>query len=228
VRRVVRHRWNVSIRRAREIQEELRGKVSMERMRGTVRNVAGLDISYDAATNRMYAAAIVMEARGLTVVERRWLSREVTFPYVPGYLSFREAPALAAVLMRLRTDVDLVLCDGQGIAHPRGLGLASHIGVLFDIATIGVAKSRLVGEHNAVGERAGDSSALMVAGSLAGYVVRTREGVKPLYVSPGHRIDPVSARRWVLKLCRGYRVCEPTRQAHLMVSEVKRRSPRWK
>ena len=227
MRRVIRHRWQVSIKRAREIQEELRGAVRVERMRRTVRNVAGLDASYDGEANRIYVAAVVMEARGLKVLEKRWLSREVTFPYVPGYLSFREAPALAAVLTRLRTRVDLILCDGQGIAHPRGMGLASHIGVLFDVPTIGVAKSRLVGEHGALGARVGDSSPLVVGGNPAGCVLRTRDGVKPLYVSPGHRINVASARRWVLRLCRGYRLCEPTRQAHLLVSEAKRRKRLW-
>ncbi|MFH0963587.1 MAG: endonuclease V [Planctomycetota bacterium] len=231
MKRAIRHRWSVSIARAQEIQKELRGKLLIEAPEGPVRTIAGLDVAYDARESRMYAGGITFEWPGMRVLERRWVSRAVRFPYVPGYLSFREAPALAAVLDGL-AKVDLLLCDGQGIAHPRGLGLASHIGVLYDAVTIGVAKTRLIGEHGPVGERRGSSRRLLVGGKWVGYVVRTRDGVRPLYVSPGHRMDADTARRWVLALCAGHRLPEPSRQAHLFVSSLVRetKSPggiRW-
>lgn len=221
VKRKLHCRWRVSLTEAKRIQERLRKRVSLEDRLDAVRLVVGLDCSYERTRDVMHAAAVVMTLPELAIVERRCVTRPVRFPYVPGYLSFREAPALCAALDALRETPDLVLCDGQGIAHPRGLGLASHIGVLYDAPTIGVAKSRLCGTHRAVNVRKGSSCALRLDGKTVGYVVRTREGVKPLYVSPGHAVSVKTARRWALKLVGRYRLTEPTRQAHIFVGSLK-------
>jgi len=221
VKRKLKCRWRVSIAQAREIQQSLRKRVSLADRPGEVQLAAGLDCSYEKARSAIHAAAVVLTVPDLDIVERRAVTRPVTFPYVPGYLSFREAPALCAALDALRATPDLILCDGQGIAHPRGLGLASHIGVLYDAPTIGIAKSRLCGTHRAVGLRKGSSCALKLDGRTVGYVVRTRDGVKPLYVSPGHAVSVETARRWALRLVGRYRLGEPTRQAHLFVGSLK-------
>lgn len=223
MRRVLRTSWGVGIAGAREIQESLRNSVSLVDRLGEVRLVAGLDCSYEKTRNLMHAAAIVMALPGLDVVEHQTVTRAVTFPYVPGYLSFREAPALCEALDALRETPDLLLCDGQGIAHPRGLGLASHVGLVYDTPTIGIAKSRLCGTHRAVGMKKGSSCALKLNGRTVGCVVRTRDRVKPLYVSPGHAVSVETARRWALRLVGRYRLTEPTRQAHILVDSLKGR-----
>ena len=221
MKRKLQCRWRVSIAEAKRIQERLRKRVSLRDRLDDVRLVVGLDCSYEKARNVMHAAAVALALPHADVVERRTVTRPVTFPYVPGYLSFREAPALCAALDALKATPDLILCDGQGIAHPRGLGLASHIGVLYDAPTIGIAKSRLCGTHRTVGVWKGSSCALKLEGKTVGCVVRTRDGVKPLYVSPGHAVSVETARRWALRLVGRYRLTEPTRQAHLFVGSLK-------
>jgi deoxyribonuclease V len=218
------HRWNLSFEAARALQVELRESVRFQPVPlARVRFVAGADIAVSRSRDELIAAVVVVELRSLEVVETRVVSRRLVFPYVPGYLSFREAPAVIACLRLVRTPVDVLLCDGQGIAHPRGLGLASHVGLWVGIPTVGCAKSRLVGEFVEPGRERGKFSSLVHEGERVGSVLRTRDGVKPLFVSPGHLIDHASSRRVVLACTAGYRLPEPSRLAHIAAGEEKRR-----
>jgi len=216
------HAWTDSIDNARALQVELRERLVFPalRLRG-IRTVAGADIAVSRDGRRLIAAAVVMSFPGLDVLETRTATRPLTFPYVPGYLSFREVPAIIACLRRVRTPIGALLCDGQGIAHPRGLGLASHVGLWVGVPTVGSAKSRLVGVHGPVGETRGEWSNLYFNDERVGIVLRTRDGVKPLFVSPGHMIDFTSSRRLVLACCTRYRLPEPQRQADILAGRAK-------
>jgi deoxyribonuclease V len=161
------------------------------------------------------AAVVVLDYPGLDVVEVRVARGELLLPYIPGLLSFRECPLILAACRMLHCTPDLILVDGQGVAHPRRLGLASHLGLFLDVPTVGCAKSILCGSHQPVGQEPGCSAELIHDGELVGAALRTRAGVKPIYVSVGHRIDLASALHWVLQCCCGYRLPQPTRLAHL-------------
>ena len=161
------------------------------------------------------AAVVVLEYPGMELVETSVVTDRIELPYVPGLLSFREIPLTLKAFERLKTVPDLVLVDGQGVAHPRRIGLASHLGLCLDIPTIGCAKSRLCGEHGEPGWERGSMAALYDAGEQIGAVLRSKDGVKPLFVSTGHRIDLEDAVHWVLECCRGYRLPQPSRLAHL-------------
>jgi deoxyribonuclease V len=216
-----RHRFDVSVAEARALQERLRAHVVERDAFGPIRYVAGADVSYDRRSPELFAAVVVLDADDLAPVETSGVHAEARFPYVPGYLSFRELPAVLAAFDALRQRPDLVLCDGQGRAHPRRFGLACHLGVLLDLPTIGCAKSRLVGSHREPGLRRGCHARLLDEGEVIGEVVRTREGVKPLYVSVGHRVALATARRFALRFTRGRRVPEPIRAAHAAVNELR-------
>ena len=208
------------IARAQALQARLRRRVRTRGGPHRVRLVAGADLAYRADGSRAWAAVVLWSPSDGTVVETATASGRPSFPYVPGYLSFREGPLLLRAFGRLRHRPNLVLFDGQGIAHPRGIGLASHLGVLLDLPSVGCAKSRLVGEHGEPGPRRGDWTPLVLAGRRVGAVVRTRDGVKPLWVSPGHRIGIRQAVRWTLACCR-MRVPEPIRLAEQVVNRLK-------
>jgi deoxyribonuclease V len=212
------HPWAVSPPEAIEIQQQLRKQISAEGAvsEEEVKYIAGLDIGLQGETMR--AAAVVLEYPSLTPVETSVVKQAVPFPYVPGLLSFREAPAMLAALEQLRHEADLVMVDGQGIAHPRRLGIASHLGLLIDRPTIGCAKSILVGRHGPVGEQVGDYAALVDRAEVIGVALRTRPGTKPLYISVGHRISLEAAVAWILRCGRGYKLPEPTRRAHALAS----------
>jgi deoxyribonuclease V len=165
---------------------------------------------------------VVIDAESLEVVEVAATRAEARFPYVPGYLSFREIPPLLEAFARLETEPDLIVCDGQGRAHPRRFGLACHLGVLLDRPAFGCAKSRLIGEYREPGPRRGAHTQLRDAGEVIGEVVRTRAGVKPVFVSVGHRISLATARRAVLRLAPRYRLPEPIRAAHQEVNRLRR------
>jgi deoxyribonuclease V len=165
---------------------------------------------------------VVFSLDPFAVVEEAVAWGHVSFPYIPGLLSFREAPILLKAFKKLRHTPDIVIFDSQGIAHPRGLGLASHMGLLLDTPSIGCAKSRLVGTFKEPGTRAGARSPLKHEGKHIGTVLRTRDGVKPVFVSPGHKIDMRGAVRWVLKCCKGYRLPEPTRAAHHLSNKARK------
>ena len=221
-----RHGWPRSVPKAKALQERLRGLLLTRGRLARVRHIAGADIAYDTPRGLLFAAVLVYTFPEIQLRETRAVTGPIRFPYVPGLLSFREAPALLRAFRRLRTRPDLLICDGQGIAHPRGIGLASHLGLLLALPTIGCAKSRLVGEHGEVGPLPGDRVPLLLSGRPVGAVVRTRAAVRPLYVSPGHRIGIDAAVRYVLACCRGFRLPEPVRQADLLVESLKRRDRR--
>jgi deoxyribonuclease V len=186
------------------------------------RLVAGADVSFDRSSPELHAAVVVLDAESLEVVEVAAVRGRARFPYVPGYLSFREIPPLLEAFAKLEAVPDLVVCDGQGRAHPRRFGLACHLGVLLDLPTLGCAKSRLIGEYREPGPRRGAHTRLLDAGEVIGEAVRTRSGVKPVFVSVGHRISLESARRATLRLAPRYRIPEPVRAAHLEVNRLRR------
>ena len=190
------HPWNLDYEGARAVQERLSRRVSLRPLRlRDIDCVAGSDVAVSKKLDLLVAAVVVMTFPGLEIVETRTAALRPPFPYVPGYLSFREIPVLARCLERVHTPFQAMLCDAQGIAHPRGLGLAAHLGLALDVPTIGCAKSRLIGDHGVVGSRRGDFERLTLDGRQIGSVLRTRDGVKPIYVSPGHLIDHPGSRR---------------------------------
>ena len=198
---------------AERLQADLAARVVVEDRFGRIDTVAGLDVAYDRQDNRATAAIVVLRADDLSVVETRTLDTAIRFPYIPGLLSFRELPAICALLQQVTVIPDLLICDGQGIAHPRRFGLACHLGVMFDVPAIGCAKTPLLGAVGEPGLARGDSAALLDRGDTVGCALRTRSGVKPVYVSPGHRISVASACEWVLKLAPRFRLPEPLRLA---------------
>ncbi len=216
------HRWEVEFEEAREIQQALREKLVLTPAPITARFVAGADVSYCKENKKILVAAVVlMQLPGLSVVEEAVSYRKVDFPYVPGYLSFREAPPLIAAFRKLVARPDVILFDGQGIAHPRGLGLASHMGVILGIPSLGCAKKRLVGDHDVIGNETGSRAPLIFEGNEVGSVLRTKNGVKPVYVSPGHMIDTENAVDIVLRCLTSYRLPEPVRLAHLLTRKAR-------
>jgi deoxyribonuclease V len=211
--------WPSNVTAARAVQERLRERVVTEDRLGRVRTVAGIDVGFERHGRTARAAAVVLDFPALTLREQVVARTATRFPYVPGFLSFREIPALLAALKKLHTTPDLVLCDGQGYAHPRRFGLACHLGVLLDIPTIGVAKSRLIGEpRGKLAEAKGSHVPLVDSGEVIGAVLRTRTGVRPLYISIGHRISLATAVDYVLACCPRYRLPETTRLADQLAS----------
>ncbi len=217
------HPWTLSPSRAAAIQERLRDEVVLHGAPRRVRVVAGADVSFEE-DGFVVAGVVALDWPSLEVLEEACVRRRARFPYVPGLLSFREAPPLLAAFARLRAEPDLVVLDGQGTAHPRRFGLACHLGLLLDVPTIGCAKSLLVGEHGALGRARGSRAPLVHHGEVVGAALRTRDDVAPVYVSPGHRIGLASSCAWVLRLCRGVRLPETTRRAHGFVTRVARRN----
>jgi deoxyribonuclease V len=213
------HRWDLPPAEAIAVQQSLREKVVTHNELGQVRRVAGVDIS--TAGERAHAAIVVLSFPNLQPLEAAQAVLPLTFPYIPGLLAFREGPAILAAIEHLQIEPDLFLFDGQGLAHPRRMGIASHIGVLIDRPTIGCAKSLLCGQHGQVGPKAGDYSEIRDQDEVIGAVLRTREGAQPMYVSIGHKIDLATAISYVLQCCQGYRLPEPTRWAHQVAGGAK-------
>ena len=220
---VVSHRWDVTIKEARQLQMQLRERVSLTNgpSADDVRIVAAADISYNRKHPLLYAALVLVKLPEFQPIRILTNKARANFPYVPGYLSFREVPALLPLFQQLDVDFDVLLCDGQGLAHPRRFGLACHLGVLLDKPSIGCAKSRLIGEFNPVGMHKGDHTPLWDGQEQVGIVLRTRDGVKPLFISPGHRISYENARAIVLRCVRQYRIPEPLRLAHMWVNKIR-------
>ncbi|MEW6572269.1 MAG: endonuclease V [Bacillota bacterium] len=208
--------WARTPAAARRLQEELRNRavVSGGPAPETLRSVAGLDVSFCREKGLLFAAVVVLRLPGFTVAEERTAVLAAEFPYVPGLLAFREGPALLKALEGVRTVPDLLVFDGQGIAHPRGLGIASHLGVLFERPSIGVAKSLLVGEYTMPSPERGSFTYLVYQGKTVGTVLRTRAGVKPVFVSPGHLVGIQEATELACALCTRFRLPEPVRAAH--------------
>jgi deoxyribonuclease V len=210
--------WPRTVAEARAVQVALRGRVVTVDRLGKVRHVAGVDVGFeqDGAVTR--AAVAVLSFPALKLVEHAIARQPTRFPYVPGYLSFREIPAVLAALRKLKTKPDLLLCDGQGLAHPRRFGLACHLGLLTNIPSIGVAKSLLIGEHGALPQKKGSWAPLQDGQEVIGAALRTRDGVKPVYVSIGHRMSLATAIDYVLRCTTKYRLPETTRTAHHLAS----------
>lgn len=216
------HKWSVTARQAVAIQRRLASAVRHTRPRKRIRFVAGVDAASSRDGTRSLAAAVLWDMEQQGCIEERTATRRLTFPYIPGLLSFREAPAVLAALRKLRRTPDAIMCDAHGYAHPRRFGLACHVGVICRVPTIGCAKSLLVGEYRPPGPRRGARSALRDGAELIGTVLRTRSSVKPVFVSVGHLIDLATAERVVLECAVRYRLPEPTRLADLLVGELRR------
>ena len=209
------HSWEVSLEEARDIQVRLSLQVSLANaIPEQPRYVVGTDISPPDSSGIAWGAAVVMSLPDLQVVEVKRDQGKPGFPYIPGLLSFREAPLVLGTLERLVTSPDFILADGQGLAHPRRFGLACHLGLFADIPTIGCAKSILRGRHGSLSGERGAWAALEDKGHVVGAALRTRGNTSPIYVSVGHRVDLPSALWWVLACGAGYRIPEPTRLAH--------------
>ncbi len=215
------HPWDVTPAQARAIQEQLRERLVRRDDFAPVETVAGLDIGFEEKGKITRAAVVVLRLPGLELLERALARCPTSFPYIPGLLSFREIPAALEALAKLRVTPDLLLCDGQGYAHPRRFGLACHLGLLTDLPSIGVAKSRLIGEHGTLALEKGAQTWLRHGGEIIGALLRTRAKVRPVYVSVGHRIGLETALDYVLACTTRYRLPEPTRQAHRLASDEK-------
>ncbi|MSQ32850.1 MAG: deoxyribonuclease V [Dehalococcoidia bacterium] len=207
------HSWELSPAIAREVQRRLASQVERGDRLGPVALVDGTDISVQRAERRGRAAIVLLSYPGLEVTEVALAEGPLTFPYIPGLLSFREAPLLLAAAEKLQAVPDLLVVDGQGLAHPRRCGLACHLGLLLDLPTIGCAKSRLIGQHAEPGPSEGDLAPLEDGDEVIGAAVRTREGTRPVYISTGRTVQ-ATAIAWTVRLGRGYRIPEPTRLAH--------------
>ena len=209
------HDWQLSPAQALDLQRRLAGEVSRNSEVTTPHFIAGVDISAERAQGMATGAVVVLSYPELALVETQVAQGRLDFPYIPGLLSFRESPLTLAACERLSITPDLILVDGQGVAHPRRFGLASHLGLFLDRPTIGCAKSLLCGSHEMPGTETGSYAEVIDRGEIIGTALRTRPRVKPVYVSIGHKVDLQTAIDWVLKCCRGYRLPEPTRLAHL-------------
>lgn len=213
------HPWDVTPQEAVEIQKELYGRLIKEDQLDPINLVAGVDVGFEANGSVTRAAVAVLSFPGLELVQKTLVRQPTSFPYVPGLLSFREVPSILDALAQLDALPDLLLCDGQGFAHPRRFGLACHLGLLSDLPSIGVAKSRLIGINGPVGRRRGSWQPLKDDGEVIGGALRTRTGVKPVFVSLGYRISLETAIEITLQCSPKYRISEPIRQAHRLASE---------
>ncbi|MBD8498788.1 deoxyribonuclease V [Paenibacillus arenosi] len=211
------HPWSISETEAFNLQQELAKKVITEDQFADIHYVAGVDVAYCSQSDQLIAAVVILHAETLEVVESVVTQDTVQFPYIPGLFSFRELPSIVKAFNLIKTPPQLVVCDGQGIAHPRRFGLASHLGILFDIPTIGCGKTKLIGEFEEPFIQRGNSSSLTDNEEVIGSVLRTQDNIKPIYVSVGHRISLSTACEWILKLSPTYRLPETTRQADQLV-----------
>jgi deoxyribonuclease V len=213
-------KWPKDIKKARVIQEVLKDKVKITPLKKGPKYIAGVDAAF--FHNKVIGVACLYKYPDLILTEEVYAVTEALFPYIPGFLSFREGPAINKAIKNLSMKPDVILFDGQGIAHPGGVGIATHIGVLLGIPTIGCAKSRLVGEYEGPGPKKGDWSFLRYKGEIVGAVLRTRDNVMPLFVSPGNRIDLRGSLEIVLSCICKYRIPEPLRRADFISKKIKR------
>lgn len=219
------HSWTLTGREAVALQRELAEKVVLvDCLPRPVRTVAGVDVSYERGGDTFFAAVVVLELPEFNLIEEASATGRISFPYVPGLLSFRELPVVLDAFTALRTVPDAVLVDGQGIAHPRRFGIACHLGLWTGLPTVGCAKSRLCGSHVSPGQNKGDWVPLLLDGEEVGAVLTSRRGVRPLFISPGHRTDLASALTLVQRCLGRYRLPEPTRLAHLLSNRLRLRS----
>jgi deoxyribonuclease V len=214
----LRHRWDLAPAEAVALQARIRDRVETRDRLGPVRYVAGVDVGFEQGGAITRAAVAVLAVPGLQLADFSVARRPTRFPYVPGLLSFREIPAVLRALARLRVTPQLLLCDGQGVAHPRRVGLASHLGLVADLPAIGVAKTLLLGHHRVVPNRKGAWSPLLDAGEVVGAALCTRADVKPVFVSVGHRVCLETAIAWTMACVTRFRLPETTRWAHRLAS----------
>lgn len=217
------HTWELSEEEARKLQEELSSLVREEELLNEPKLVAGVDTSYDIGSDLLFAGVVVISLEDFSIVEKVVVAEISKFPYIPGLLSFRETPPLIRAFSKLKTEPDMIFVDGQGIAHPRFFGIASHIGVLYDKPTVGVAKSILVGMPEDIPRRKGEFSYLKYKGRVVGALLKSAEGKDPIVVSVGHRITLREAISVTRRLCLGFRIPEPTRLAHIIVNEERKK-----
>jgi deoxyribonuclease V len=215
------HEWNLSYKEAIAIQRSLASLVKFTAIKKKPRIIAGLDCAFSKDGKKIFAGAIVIDLSDFAVIETTVATRKVEFPYIPGLLSFREAPVCIDAIEKLKNTPDVFIIDGQGIAHPRRLGIACHIGLLINKPTIGCAKSRLIGTFYEPGNKKGSSSPLMDSGENIGAALRTRTDVKPVYVSVGHKCTLDDAKKTILDCTTRYRLPEPSRLAHQLVGKTK-------
>jgi len=209
------HSWQLGPSQALDMQRRLAAQVSRSGKVTAPQFIAGVDIAVGRAQGTATGAVVVLKYPELRLVETKVVNGKLDFPYIPGLLSFRESPLTLAACERLTITPDLILVDGQGIAHPRRIGLASHLGLFLDTPTVGCAKSLLCGRHEVPGDKPGSYAEVVDEGEIIGVALRTKLGVKPVYVSIGHKVDLQTAIYWALECCCGYRLPEPTRLAHL-------------
>ena len=213
------HSWAVSPQKAIKIQKDLKSNVSLRKSFSKIDKIAGVDVSY--YQNKMIAGVIIFEFPNLKTIERQSFISPENFPYIPGLLTFREGPSLLAAFKKVKNEPDIILFDGQGIAHPRRIGIATHLGLFLERPTIGCAKSRLCGKYASVGEGKGDYALLKEGEEVLGAVLRTRKKVKPIFVSPGHKIDLPNSIEIILKCSVKYRLPVPVREAHIFVNQIR-------
>lgn len=214
--------WQVSVTEAAQIQRELRSRVHPASIDiSKIKHVAGADVSFSRGSDDIFAAVVVLTYPGLKVVEEKTAVKTATFPYVPGFLTFREGPALVDAFKKIEIVPDVVIFDGQGVAHPRRFGIASHMGVLLNLPSVGCAKTVLVGTYSEPGETRGSTSPLIKDGEELGVALRTRTGVSPVFVSIGNKIDIRGAIAVVLSCAPRYRLPEPIRGAHNLSNKAR-------
>lgn len=215
------HAWSLTPKEAIALQKQLAESIIITSELASIRYVAGVDCAFSADKNYCYAATVLWDLENNCVVEQQYAREPLAFPYIPGLLSFREAPAMLNALSQLTRLPDVIMVDGHGIAHPRRLGIAAHLGVITKIPTLGCGKSLLVGKYQEPAETAGSKSDLIYKNEIIGSVFRTRKAVKPVFISVGNLLNQANAEKIVLACVKGYRLPEPTRLADKLVAQVK-------
>jgi deoxyribonuclease V len=216
------HSWDLTPKEAKVLQQSLADRVKLQPLPDSFKALGAADIAYVSATNQLVAAILVFKWPDLSLIETSHVVAPITFPYVPGLLSFREVPPLLAAYNKLRRPPEVLLCDGQGIAHPRRFGLASHLGLCLNIPTIGCAKKLLCGKHEDIQLHRGSSTPLNLGDETVGWVFCSRDGVKPIYISPGHLSDLESSKKLIHLCLSRFRIPEPLRQAHNLATQLRR------
>jgi deoxyribonuclease V len=214
------HSWDVSVEQAIRVQETFRERIILKRTFSKVRTIGGGDVAYSGNANLLFGAIVVLSFPYMEILDMARTDGKIPFPYIPGLLSFREGPILIKTFQRLKLKPDVMIFDGQGIAHPRGMGLASHMGLWLDLPSIGCAKSPLLDEFISPGPLKGSFEWIRKEGEKVGAVLRSKENVKPLFVSSGHRIDLSTSIQLILESCKGYRFPEPLRKAHQLAERI--------
>ena len=214
------HSWNVSVEEAIRIQEALRDRIILKKTFSEVRTIGGGDAAYSKNGKLLFAAIVVLSFPEMEIIDTATADGKTLFPYIPGLLSFREGPILIKTFQKLRLKPDMMIYDGQGIAHPRGIGLASHMGLWLDLPSIGCAKTPLLDEFTFPGRLKGSFEWIRREGKKVGAVLRTRDNIKPLFISPGHRIDLSTSNQLILESCKGFRFPEPLRKAHQLAERI--------